>query len=330
MAKSPYADLPEVLKTHLPAMFKTYPDLSQPHPSSWFYWTGDKVKAHNLEICHAQMVYDAAGWDEMVTAVPKNDELSLEYLRMLVRGPFRSMSDLIKLDRVGNNYFLHLLSLDKWPGNVLMNFCIASRIPIEFQFLLSPWAKRCEAGFDPTLAFLLTYSYGYNGYTEKQYDGRSFVMHRPGHMWLDPASNWTNILNGMFEGVSKPFKTHPKDSRPTNCIWGICQDYKLLLKMTDDEIAAFYTQPIQILEPPKPPPAKQPKKKPPNPYNIAMPHVFHNPGALLVNPGDVVIQQQAPIHWGVQVQPQPIEEQVIDEPDDEPFHWDNEELEDEF
>lgn len=276
--------------------------------------------AHNIDICHAQMCYDGEGWNDMITAVPKHDELSLEYLRMLVRGPFRSMSDLIKIDRIKDNYYLHLMSLDKWPANVLMNFCIASRTPIEFDFLLSNWAKRCEAGFEPTLAFLLTYSYGYDPYSKKQHTGRSFNMHRSGHMWLDPASKWSNILNGLFEGASKPFKTHPQSSRPTNIIWGHCADYTALQKMTDDEIAAFYTQPVQILEPP-PKPIIYPKMK--KPVYHAMPYVGnllvqdavnflgnHNPAVEIAMP-DMQFAPQPGGGWGQLMndapQPQPIE-----------------------
>lgn len=258
MAKSPYAELPEPLKTYLPAMFASYPKLSMYTPSSWFTWTGEKVSAQNQMICHAQMHQHGSGWDEIITAVPNIDEVSLEYLKMLIRGPFRSMSDLIKLDKVNKHYYLHCLSLDKWPANVLMNFCIASRVPIEFKFLLSPWAKRCEAGFDPTLAFLLTYSYGANLFDHAPYDHRSFRMFHSNHMWLDPASKWRNILDGVIVSVSKPFKTHPESAIPANCIWGHCTDYEKLQIMSDEEIAEFYNKPIQILEPlPQPVPKKK-------------------------------------------------------------------------
>lgn len=308
-------------------MFASYPLLSAPHPSSWFAWMAEKVVAHNTAICHAQMCYDGPGWDDMITAVPKNDELSLEYLRMLVRGPFRSMSDLIKLDRVEDKYFLHLMSLDKWPANVLMNFCIASRIPIEFEFFLKPWAQRCEVGFDPVLAFLLTYSYGSKHGTKEQFTERTFNVARSGHMWLDPKSNWMSILQGTFHGVSKPFKTHPDTCRPTNCIWGVSGDYHQLMKMTDDEIAAFYKQPVQVIEPP---PKPLPKLKKLDPYMInlgfghmpipAVNHLGANPAVeIAMQPGGWAIVPNAP-------QQQPVEHYDAPEDDgpavpDGPFHW---------
>lgn len=261
MAKSPYTELPEPLKTLLPNMFSWYSKLDEATPSSWFVWTDKEARSYDLEICHNNLYYDVGGWDNLVTAVPKSDELSLEYLRMLIRGPFKSISDLIRLDRCGNNYYLHLLSLDKWPANVLMNFCIASRVPIEFDYLLSPWAQRCEKGFEPTLAWLLTYSYGVKQGTHEQFDYRAFEMARPGHLWLDPASSWTNILSGTFTKVSKSFKTHPHESRPTNVIWGHSSDYEDLVKMTDEQIAEFYSKPIQVLEAPSKPEPKVNVKK---------------------------------------------------------------------
>lgn len=317
MAKSPYADLPEVLKNNLPALFKSYPNLEEASPSSWFGWSGDKIIAFNEKVCHRDMTY-SVGLDEMVTAVPKTDELSLEYLRMLIRGPFCSMADLIKLDRVGSNYYLHILSLDKWPANVLYNFCIASRTPIEFGFLLSNWAKRCEAGFDPTLAFLLTYSYGWHSTEHTQGTVRDFSVHRPGHLWFDAASNWYFIINGLFTNVSKPFKTDPSYCTPCNTIWGHSDDYRRLKLMSDDEIAAFYTQPVKIYEKPPEPIKLAPKKKggylPPPPY--AFPP--------LIPAANFVIQQQAPVGWPNIVGaegPQPPPED-FDGPEDEPIPHD--------
>lgn len=300
-------------------MFISYPDLGSAKPSSWFCWNeNNDVIAHNKAYCHANMASDGLGWNEMITAVPKDDELSLEYLRMLVRGPFCSMADLIKLDRVGKHYYLHLLSLNKWPANVLMNFCIASRIPIEFHYLLSAWAKRCEAGFDPTLAFLLTTSYGGN-HLDKQNTERTFHFFRNGHMWLDPASKWSDILTGSFNAVSKPFSTHPQDCRPTNIIWGHCNDHLKLATMSDEEIAAYYTQPVLLLEPPKPPMPKPGKK-------VGQYIINHG---LLHDMNQVAIQHQmpapAPAPWAFQIagaQPQPFPPDFEDEMIDEEFPLD--------
>lgn len=238
-------------------MFQDYAILDESRPSSWIVWkTGSKPLIRKAKICHADMRYDDPGLDNLVTAVPKSDELSLEYLRMLIRGPFRSLSHLIRLDRLKNYYYLHCLSLDQWPANVLMNLCIASRLPIEFAYLLEPWAKRCEKGFDPTLAFLLTYSFG-----SKQDTSRTFSFTRPGHLWLDAGSSWTKILTGTMVNLSETYKVKPQASTPTNVIWGHSPDYQKIGSMSDEQIADFYKLPPVVEKPQPPPPKPLPKKK---------------------------------------------------------------------
>lgn len=334
MAKSPYADLPEPLKTHLPGLFESYPRLNATTPSSLFVWNnaGGSI-VRNLAICHACISDMGTGWDDMITAVPKSDELSLEYLRMLIRGPFRSLADLIKLDKVDGNYYLHLMSLEKWPASVLMNFCIASRIPIEFNFLLPAWAKRCEAGFNPTLAWLLTYSFGVVYGENAQHTDRTFRHARPGHMWLDAASSWRNILDGTFQSVARPYKTHPTDVTPTNSIWGTSPDYNKLRLMMDNEIADFYQTPIRVLEPPPSPVIKPPKNK--NPYVIlpegGLMHWGNNhalpaaqPGGLVVAAEDIAFIYNQWIAPGAP-QPQPIE---VDNEVEDGDEWDGDDNDD--
>jgi len=325
-AKNPLSLLPDgVVKANLPEFFKSYPSLCAASPSSWFAWSIDekKVIAHNNHVCHANLCYDGPGFDELITAVPYSDELSLEYIRMLIRGPFRSVSDLIRLERLGNKYFLRCLNLDRWPGNVLMNFCIATRVTIEHRFILEPWGERCEKGFDPVLAFLLTYSYGssrgYNGCACIIGTHRSFDHWRTAHFWLDPSSNWSNILQGNMVGLSKSFKIAPEDSRPTNCIWGVCKDYIKLKAMTDDEIAAFYTMPVQKLEAPEPMPlSKTAPKKKPVPFLYQFPAGQFNPNIWPQPMPQFNAQLQQPIHDEEPI-PNELEEQPdIDDFDDEP------------
>lgn len=325
MAKSPYADVPEPLKSHLPAMFASYPSLCVSTPSSWVVWNKDTSRAYSSIVCHSKMRYETLNFDELVTAVPNNAEVALEYLRMLIRGPFRSMSDLIKLDRVGTNYYLHCLHLDKWPANVLMNFCIASRVPIEFKHMLEPWAKYCGAGYDPVLAFLLVYSYG----DDTIYKVRNFGQCRGGHLWLDPSSSWLNVLNGTMEAKSSSYKTNPSQSLPTNKIWGHSKDYTTLMTMTDEQIAEFYNVPIQVYE--KPAPTKKALFNKIPPYGQHVGVLLQNPavevmqGAPLNGWGEVAAQLldaaphiplPIPMHW--EVKPAPNIQQIMDDLENEP------------
>lgn len=329
-------------------MFASYPKLGPPSPSSYIMWSKENATAVNGAVCHSKMPLLSLAYDNLVTAVPNNSEIALEYIRMLIRGPFRSMSDLIRLDRVGTNYYLHCLNIGIWPANVLMNFCIASRVPIEFKHFLEPWAKRCDAGYDPILAFLLTYSYGDSGpvfdYKYNTDGERTFSVQRPGHLWFDPASNWLNIMHGVIEKPSVSYRTRPYACLPTNIIWGHSGDYQKLKTMSDEEIAEFYETPIKIYEKPEPPAPKVNKIKLNNPYAFpnaeqmqaavqamhALQDVHNHHHLDLPEPG------QWPNHWAqhqnpmlADQQPQPIEA-VQDEPEDQNVdpNWDPDEFED--
>jgi len=237
----------KILKDNLPPLFKSYPGLNNAHPSSWLVWNAEGKNELMVKApCHAHMHYQK-GYDDLVTAVPASDTVSLEYLRMLIHGPFKGFSDLISLNKT-DDYYLHLTNLNKWPANVIYNFCIASRVPIEKQNLLEYWYELVKVGFEPTLAFLLSYST--NG---KKFDGhRSFVP--LGHYWHDSSSNWSSIIKGDMVKMSKSFKTSPEATKPTNCIWGASSDHIKLRTMSDEQVSEFYKIPIQVpaKDPPKP------------------------------------------------------------------------------
>jgi hypothetical protein len=242
------------LDKYLPQLFQTYPRLTASSPSAWFMWSDDgkKNKFQHATICHGNMSYEEPGYDHLVTAVPKSDELDLAYQRMIINGPFKSLSDLISLEQVDNRWYIRCSNLAKWPANALYNYCIATRLPIEFGQMLPRWAELTEKGYNSTLAFLLSYST--NGKAWDKENGRSWPSN--GHLWLDPSSNWARIIQGDMKDVSTSFKEDPKATRPCNVIWGTSKNYDKFSWLTDEEISAFFELPIEV---PEPPPA--PKKK---------------------------------------------------------------------
>ncbi len=235
------------LAKHLPSLFKSYPNMSVLHTTSYFLWSEKTGQSQEnlLEVCHASLTYKSTGWSHMVTAVPKSDELSLEYLRMLVNGPFKAMAVLISLEQEDGKYYLRLSHLDRWPANVLYKFCIASRLPIEFHHFLPRWSKLVEQGYNSTLALLLSYSN--NG--QEWVKGYKRVYPNKHHLWFDPASNWANIIKGDMVGLSVPYAEYPAGCRPCNKIWGVSGDYSKFMEMPDEEISAFMQLPIEPLVP---------------------------------------------------------------------------------
>jgi hypothetical protein len=320
----------------LSKLIKTYENLDTIRPTSFIIWSDQPphLEEYYHKICHRDMPFLEPGFDHLITAVPKNDPIALAYIQMLITGPFRAFADLISLEQLDGQYFLRCSQLDKWPANVLYNLCIASRVPIEKAEYLEYWADLTEKGYDPTLAFLLSYSKGGNA----KRSGRTYPD--TGHMWVDPSSNWRNVIDGVMTQMSPSFKEYPAGCRPCNVIWGHSLDcVKVLAEMSDEAVSEFYQLPIEPVAKPPPVPkqvklkgaqlyqqilaehqAAQPAPQPAGWGNAPMP-INH-----IVNPFVGNVQPAPP--------PQPVEQQLhvdlAEEPDDweffdEPIFEDDEE-----
>lgn len=247
-----------LLEAPFKSLFNTYNRLNKNYPSSWFVWssTTGNLKQHEAEICHASMKYAPPGFDNLVTACPRVDEISLNYQKMLIGGPFRSMSDLITLECVNEKYFIHASNLERWPANVLYNYCIATRIPIESRNLLDVWNDYVKLGYDRVLAFLIAYS-GYN-FWEQEFE-KTRILQENGHFWLSPNSDWKSILSGTIITEAKSYFEKPSNGFPCNTIWGSSNN-KLLINKTDEELAKHFGFPLIVEPKPRKPPGRRSAK----------------------------------------------------------------------
>lgn len=221
----------------LKELIESYPTLTPESPSSWFVWSdtpGTPPKSYSALICHADMRYTHTGYDHLVTAVPKNGKISLKYIRMLIHGPFRAFSDLISLVSTKDGYYLQCDELKKWPANVLFNFCIASRAPIEFGYQINGWEELLGQGYPEVLAFLLSHSMK----GEKFNYGRRFPDH--GHYWFDPSSDWRRIIDGTPDLTGLNYHDFPNAVTPTNAIWGKSQDFQVVQKLDNIKAAEYF------------------------------------------------------------------------------------------
>lgn len=221
----------------LKQVLSSYPYLTETNPSSWCVWSDSPYLPPLFklqQVCHADMRWHKIGYDHLVTAFPKTDKLSLKYIRMLISGPFRAFSDTISLKKLKDQYFLQVDQLDKWPANVLFNFCIASRGPIEFEHLLKYWNQLIWDGYPDVLAFLLSYST----------DGQAFKKERKfpqnNHFFIDPASNWRHVLNGTPNMDVKSYKEGPHGITPSNSIWGVSADWYKVSSLSNDKVAEYF------------------------------------------------------------------------------------------
>lgn len=279
------------------------------------------VKTFCLTACHADMKHvDANTYDRLITAVPKAEPNDLAYLSMLINGPFRCMSDLIHLiqDAERELWYLECTDLDKWPADVLYNFCIASRAPIEWSHLLDYWAKLVAIGYDPTLAFLISQSN-----SGKEFAGeRAWNFNH--HMWFDASSDWRLILKGEPKHTAHSFKSKPSACVPCNRIWGSSVDYVKLITATDKEIAQFFDIEPVMPEPPHP----RPKAKGVQlqwgdiPVQVVAPNIWAELPPPPQGPPWLMVNAAPPI-------PEPFPDFDFDDDDEDDFNDDDEELDDE-
>lgn len=246
--KSPENKVFNIEDKLLPEMFATYASIKRDiaNPSSFILWNNETgaSKACFLRVCHADMRYGAVDIkpDEMVTAIPFTDEIDLFYQRMLLSGPFRAVADHIELKTGGTRgkyHYAHITDLGTFPANVLNNYCIATRLPIEHSHLLPMFEKMLEKGYDETFSILLSFSRSgkINGPRTMALGGTN-----SNHMWFDSSSNWANLLKGNFEKPSRPYKFNPLDTIPANSIWGTDADMARKMRGIgdDEEIAELF------------------------------------------------------------------------------------------
>lgn len=284
--------------------FKSYPATTKSNPSSYFIKKEDGTyEMHLTEICHASMTspHMTGSAVEMVTACPMASEVDLMYLRMLVNGPYRAFSDNIEIKKSGDFYYLHITNLDKFPANVLYNFNIATRLPIEFPDYLKRFPKLLAKGYNPTLAFLLSWM---------DYQHSASRYWHSEHLWFDTSSNWKSILEGNPSGFSAPFGLSRSGCRPANKIWGYAPDEaKKIDKMSEEAIVEYFGMSIK----PKPEPVTQKPIARKIPKNLNYEQLVEHlgqfnpgpnqfiPGGVAVNAGgvmDIEVAQHAPVPAG--------------------------------
>lgn len=288
------------------------------NPSSWFVWSKNPERVPKLyleKVCHADMRFTPKGYDYLVTAVPKCDKVSLAYLRMLIHGPFKSVSDLISLVKVKDQYYLQCSDLEKWPAPLIFNFCVASRAPIEFENQVNHWWTLVQEGYPEMLGFLLSHSCG----------GKNFEYERTypesGHHWFDPQSDWKRIIEGNPDLTGYRYDKYPASVTPSNVIWGRSEDYKIIRKLDNVKAAEYFgfvfPQPRSKVKPRDP---NEIKWK--NDYWEAMPAMAPDAVQAAMNQLNQIQMQNAPNGAWAQAQPVAPPQPFIHHDDDFPEHDD--------
>lgn len=204
-------------------LLESYDELCGVTPSSWIVFSSDfsQVNTNLAKICHAEMKYHPVGkYDELLTAVPRSSTESLSYLQGLVDGPFRQYKDLISLKQREGVYYFHVTGLDKFPAKALYNFCIATRVPIEFSENVQRWQHLVNLGVDPNLAYLISARDLTHGIPRWETKMNDLAVPSIGHWWFNQNSDWEPLIVGKITADTISYKMGPSHCTPTNKIWG--------------------------------------------------------------------------------------------------------------
>jgi hypothetical protein len=196
----------------------------------------------------------ACEFDQLITSYWAVEPLEFRYFDFLKNRLFKNWSDLITLEASEHHidfdkkkdgavhvpphvagldkekyqdqpwYFIRVSDLSKIPANVLYNFCIATRVTVEYREFLKTWGRLCEAGVDPGVAFLLANTGTVwpvkaadimNTKTSANYGAR-------GHWAYDNDPDLERFVRGNPDSTKfgKMYKEKTGDCRPANVIWG--------------------------------------------------------------------------------------------------------------
>lgn len=180
-------------------------------------------------LCHKKLREVEPGfYDNLITSWPKDDK---EFFLFLTNFLYRNWAQYIhrKTDPKTKKKYILVTDLDKIPANVLQNFCIASRMPVEFPHNIVRMKELMNEGLHPCFAFALRQAQTNPNGTVLIIS--SFQDHSP----MSNTSSLRTLVSCEPVLLSVPFKEEPKKVTPTNCIWGESQDLRALQGLTIHE-----------------------------------------------------------------------------------------------
>lgn len=188
------------------------------------------IKADKTNYCHKQLRYaDPDYYDQMITSYPKDDEFFFDFIKNTL---YRKWSEHFhrEIDPETEKPYIRVTGLDTLPANVLQNFCIASRMPVEFPQDILRMKTLISAGLHPVIAFALRQARAIDKVTANtNIDQRIEVISLfQDHSPITNTSSLRRLVSCDPHLLSGPYKSNPKSVTPTNCIWGETEDLRKL------------------------------------------------------------------------------------------------------
>lgn len=175
-----------------------------------------------MGVCHAELQYSVIGnkCDQIITSYPVKRDLEIRFFNFMADILYQSWGQYFHLEyRTDGQPYIRISDLDKIPAKIVMNFCICSRIPMEFSRYLTSWGELVDQGLHPSFA-LATCRLGTTNLDRVIYNtGRQDADHWP--LWPGVSLKRLLITGPDFRNYSAAsFKSKPSLCCPTNTIWG--------------------------------------------------------------------------------------------------------------
>jgi hypothetical protein len=200
----------------------------------------------NLRVCHANLRFVTAGvYDQLITSYLAKTDIDEKFFNFMKNVMYRKYAEFIHLERSDDDVpYIRISDLDKIPANVVYNFCICSRMIVEYPKTVKKWSMLCDLGFHPSLALAVS-----RAELPKKADGSinpDVIVTDVGcdyeHWPFYLKSSIRALIKGEMLTTAASFKSRPMQCIPTNKIWGDAPDLRELKGKTLNEFWAKWKE----------------------------------------------------------------------------------------
>lgn len=187
-------------------------------------------------VCHQKVRYAKANvYDQMITSCPVVHE---KFHNWLMTELFGEWSDHFHLEFYGKTKkpYIRISDLATIPANVLYNFCIASRIPLEFPKTTQFWEEMVSVrGLHPGFALAICRMHIEKGALANNETNWN-------HWPIDTTCSLYPLTTYKVDPntLTEMFKAHPTQVTPTNRIWGNKADLRGLNFKNAEAVDEFW------------------------------------------------------------------------------------------
>jgi hypothetical protein len=204
-----------------------------------FETAGKRFQDTIADVCHSQLCpcrETRLPYDCLITSYPiKDNVLDTNYFNFLIAHPYKQWANSITLCRTKDDKpYIRVNNLSEIPANVLYNFCIATRLIVEFRDELETWRHFIGIGCHPVFAFALALLVDEKVTLD---DVVASLASDENHKPIDKSLSLTTLF-GNPSNLSKSYTVASDSCTPTNIIWGKDKDFRSLVGKSIREFAS--------------------------------------------------------------------------------------------